>query len=325
MASRHASIWRALLPALLVLVLAVGWSGYWFWLSGAARHLFDGEKRRLADRGVTVQCGEENWGGFPFRMEFDCAQAHFASANDGLIARAETGNLLAVMQAYDFRRVAALIDGPTTVTPRDGAPVILEHQRILAAFHRLGDGENRLSIEIPTLRIADLGSATIANIHLRNRGVDTLDIAASGDGIQVAHEEAKITLDNMAIEASLPLSLFQTSDPLRRAAETGATLTITRASITRGALIISGEGNFTVTPQGHLDGTLKTVVNDLDQFIQALKETLPLDEREIQQLSALGGVLAGAGASKSFAADLIVKDGSIYWSAFKLGEVPPLF
>jgi hypothetical protein len=52
---------------------------------------------------------------------------------------------------------------------------------------------------------------------------------------------------------------------------------------------------------------------------------LPLDEREIQQLSALGGVLVGAGASKSFAADLIVKDGSIYWSAFKLGEVPPLF
>jgi hypothetical protein len=325
MASRHASIWRALLPALLVLVLAVGWSGYWFWLSGEARHLYDSEKRRLADRGGSFQCGEENWGGFPFRLEFDCAQARFVSANDGLIARAETGNLLAIMQAYDFRRVAALIDGPTTVTPRDGEPITLEHQRVLAAFHRVSDAENQLSIEIPGPRIADLGSATIANIHLRNRGEDILDIAASGDGIQVAHEEAKITLDKMAIEASLPLSLFQAPDPLRRAAETGATLTVTRASITRGALIISGEGNFTVTLQGHLDGTLKTIVNDLDQFIQALKETLPLDEREIQQLTALGGVLAGAGANKSFAADLIVKDGSIYWSAFKLGEIPPLF
>ena len=29
------------------------------------------------------------------------------------------------------------------------------------------------------------------------------------------------------------------------------------------------------------------------------------------------------GGSKSFAADLIVKDGDIYWSAFKIGEVRP--
>jgi hypothetical protein len=325
MASRHASIWRALLPALLVLVLAVGWSGYWFWLSGEARHLYDSEKRRLADRGGSFQCGEENWGGFPFRLEFDCAQARFVSANDGLIARAETGNLLTVMQAYDFRRIAALIDGPTIVTPRDGMPVTLEHQRILAAFHRVGDAENRVSIEIPGPRIADLGSATIANIHVRNRGEDTLDLAASGDGIAIAHEEAKIAIDKAALEANLPLSLFQAADPLRRAAETGATLTITRASLTRGALIISGEGSFTVTPEGYLEGKLKTVINDLDQFIQALKETLPLDAREIEQLSALGGVLAGAGGSKSFAADLTVKDGSIYWSVFKLGEIPPLF
>jgi hypothetical protein len=121
------------------------------------------------------------------------------------------------------------------------------------------------------------------------------------------------------------LSLFQAPDPLRRAAETGATLTITRASLTRGGLIISGEGNFTVTREGHLDGKLKTVINDLDQFITALKATLPLDAREIEQLSALGGVLTGAGGSKSFAADLTVKDGSVYWSVFKLGEIPPLF
>ena len=325
MASRHASIWRALLPALLVLVLAIGWSGYWFWLSGEARHLYGAEKRRLADRGLTFQCGEEDWGGFPFRLEFDCAHPVFASANDGLIARAETGNLLAVMQAYDFRRVAALIDGPTTVTPRDGAAVTLEHQRILAAFHRLGDAENRVSIEIPGPRIADIGSATIANIHVRNRGADTLDIAASGDGIKVAHEEAKITLDKVAIEASLPLSLFQAADPLRRAAETGATLTVTRASLTRGALIISGRRQF------HRDAARASRRHAQDRH-QRSRSVYPSVERDIaarcpgnRAASALGGVLAGASGNKSFAADLIVKDGSIYWSVFKLGEIPPLF
>jgi hypothetical protein len=90
-------------------------------------------------------------------------------------------------------------------------------------------------------------------------------------------------------------------------------------------LIISGEGSFIVTPQGHLDGKLRTVINDLDQFLQAVQETLPLDAREIEQLRALGRVFAGASGSKSFAADLIVKDGSVYWSAFKLGDIPPLF
>jgi len=314
-----------LLPALLVLVLAIGWSGYWFWLSSEARHLVDTEQQRLAGRGLSFDCSERAWGGFPFRLEFDCARPVFASANDGLIERAESGNLLAVMQAYDFRRLAALIDGPTTVTPRNGVAVTLEHQRILAAFQRLGDAENRLSIEIPAPRIADIGSATIVNIHVRSREVDTLDIAASGDGITIAHEEAKIALDKAAVEANLPLSLVRAADPLRRAAETGAPLTITRASITREGLIISGEGSFIVTPQGHLDGKLKTVINDLDQFLQALQDTLPLDAREIEQLRALGRVFAGASGSKSFAADLIVKDGSVYWSAFKLGDIPPLF
>ncbi len=149
--------------------------------------------------------------------------------------------------------------------------------------------------------------------------------SASGDGIAIKGEDAKVTIDKAAIEANLPLALVGEAEPLRKAAETGAVLTVTRASLTRGALVISGQGSFTVTPAGNLDGTLKTVINDLDHFIDALKETLPLDARELDQLKALGGVLAGASGSKSFAADLVIKDGAIYWSAFRLGEIPPLF
>ena len=98
------SIWRALLPALLVLV-SHGLVRLLVLAIGRSAPLFDSEKRRLADRGGSFQCGEKIGAAFLSPRIRLRAATVFVSANDGLIAA--PSDLLRCMQAYDFRRVAA--------------------------------------------------------------------------------------------------------------------------------------------------------------------------------------------------------------------------
>jgi len=325
MASNRFTAWRAVMPAILVLLLALLWSAYWLWLFDMAQRRTDTELQRLAGQGLALTCAGRDWGGYPFRIEATCERPDFIDSRGGAIAQAKAESLLVVMQAYDFRKVAALLDGPTVITPRDGTPLTITHDRILAAFHRLSAADHRLSIEIPNLRIDEDVSAVIANLHFRARDETVLDIAASGDGISIVADDAKFTIDKAALEANMPLTLVKTGEPLRAMAASGDKLTVTRASLTRGGLVISADGSLTVTPQGHVDGRLRTVINDLELLIAVLRESLPLNEREIAQLRALGGVLAGATGNRSISVDLVFKDGDVYWSAFKIGEIAPLF
>ena len=108
-------------------------------------------------------------------------------------------------------------------------------------------------------------------------------------------------------------------------AASGGKINLTRASLSKGELTISGEGELSITQRGFLDGRIRTVISDLNLFIAELQRSLQLNDKEIQELQALGGVLAGATGGKSVAVDLIFKDGDIYWSAFRIATMQPLF
>ncbi|MBL8894280.1 MAG: DUF2125 domain-containing protein, partial [Rhizobiales bacterium] len=249
----------------------------------------------------------------------------FIDRRSSLISGADTKSLFVVMQAYDFRKVAALIDGPTTIALRDADPITIDHGRALAAFQRVSATEHRLSIEVPALHIGEDASALTASFHFRARDQNVLDIAASGEGIAFAVEDAKFAIDKAALEANMPLSVLGSDEILRALAASGEKVNVTRASLSEGDLTISGEGELSITPQGLLDGRIKTVISDLGLFITELQSALKLSEKQVTELRALGGVLASATGGKSVAVDLLFKDGDIYWSAFKIGTMDPLF
>ncbi|MBL8906498.1 MAG: DUF2125 domain-containing protein, partial [Rhizobiales bacterium] len=309
------------MPALLVFVLVIAWSGYWLWLHGKVQKLFDEQSTSLAARGLTLACGEADWGGYPFRIEFTCSDPKFADRRSGLIAGAEAKSLFVIMQAYDFRKVAALLDGPTTIVLRDAEPLTIAHERVLASFQRVSAADQRLSIEVPALRIGENASAVTASFHFRARDESILDIAASGEGIAFTVENARFAIDSAALEADMPLSAIADQEILRGLAASGGTVNITRASLSKGELTISGSGALTITPQGLLDGRIATVISDLNLFITELQHALPLSEREIGELRALGGVLAGTTGGRSVPVDLRFQNGDIYWSAFKIGTM----
>jgi len=313
------------MPALIVFVLAIAWSGYWLWLHHEAQRRFEEQSAILAARGLTLKCSDTEWGGYPFRIEFTCADPKFADARSNLLAGADAAKLFVVMQAYDFRKVAALLDGPTTITLRDTEPLTIAHERILASFQRVSAADQRLSIEVPALRIGTDASAVTASFHFRARDENTLDIAASGEGIAFAVEDAKFAIDKAALEGNMPLSALASDEILRGLAASGSKINITRASLSKGELTISGDGSLTITPQGYLDGRIRTVISDFGLLITQLQGSLPLSEKEVTELRTLGGVLAGTTGGRSVPVELRFLNGDIYWSAFKIGTMQPLF
>ena len=125
------------------------------------------------------------------------------------------------MQAYDFRKVAALLDGPTTIALRDAEPLTIAHERVLASFQRLSAADQRLSIEMPALRIGEDASAITASFHFRARDESILDIAASGEGIAFAVEDAKFAIDKAALEGDMPSSALADRKSCAALAATG--------------------------------------------------------------------------------------------------------
>ena len=141
--------------------------------------------------------------------------------------------------------VAALLDGPTTIAPRDGAPITFSHERILAAFHRLSDADQRLSIEIPALAHRRSGERRHRQACISARAIDTsstLRQAATGFRSPSRTRSSRSTRRR----SKPPCHCLQSrnAEPLRALAASGAKLTVTRASLTNGALDHFGRRQF---------------------------------------------------------------------------------
>src|SRR5262249_53903941 len=73
-AARPPRRWRIVLPLAVVILLALGWSGFWFYAAGRAQSEFAAWRTRQAAAGREVSCASESVSGFPFRLELRCAE-----------------------------------------------------------------------------------------------------------------------------------------------------------------------------------------------------------------------------------------------------------
>jgi hypothetical protein len=60
------------LPAIGLVLVAAAWSGFWYFSAGKAQASLDEWRMREANAGRVYRCGEESFGGFPFRIEMHC-------------------------------------------------------------------------------------------------------------------------------------------------------------------------------------------------------------------------------------------------------------
>ena len=65
--------WLIALPTAILVLLGIIWSGFWYWSTNKAEAAMTAWRVHEAEAGRVYECATVNFGGYPFRIEVDCA------------------------------------------------------------------------------------------------------------------------------------------------------------------------------------------------------------------------------------------------------------
>jgi hypothetical protein len=325
--------WLIAVPTAILVLLGVIWSGFWYWSTTAVEATTTAWRDREAVAGRIYNCARTEFGGYPFRIEVDCADAAVDDRASALSVRAR--NLTAVAQVWDPTLVIGEITAPLMVAPIGGAPLATMNWTLAQASLRgMPGAPERLSVVVDDPDLAApsgerLGSADHMEFHglfapgpapghpvinlalsLRNGKAPAL-VPMLGTFAPLASAGVDLSVVT-ALQGVSDLKLKPVEQQLREIQAANGRLEVTSARLQQGDLIAAATGALGLTPRGTLSGDLKVTVVNLARLIPLLgidrmiAQAVPQDAINRvapaldRLLPGLGGVLRsrdGGGAS----------------------------
>ncbi|MGH6906605.1 MAG: DUF2125 domain-containing protein [Aestuariivirga sp.] len=293
--------WRMLAPLAASLVVFLLWSGYWLVANSTAQKYAALYRDQLAERGFSFVCDAENWGGYPFRIEFTCEKP-VINFPGGRSFRSQA--LFAVAQAYDPTHVIVLADGPSkAVLPNNEIKKLAHGQAVVSIVAR--SGGTSISAEIPNFDSADVFAAENIQLHTRPAADGGNDIALTITGaVYRPFDQPPLMIDRAQALGTLK----------------GEVIDITEMQIAQGNVKLWGKGAAHLDAAHRIAGQIEVQTNDLKGLFQIIDPYISLSQQDRAALLTLLG-LFGQGAK----APLVARDGDIYLGPVKLGELAPLY
>jgi hypothetical protein len=330
-----------ILPTAVLAVLALAWSGFWYFASTRAQSTMTAWRAREADAGRTYGCANASFGGYPFRIEVNCADPSVADRASATAVSARS--LAAVAQVWDPDLVIAEIQGPLTVATLAGAPTAtVDWALAQASLRGAPRAPERLSIvvEKPTLVAAPanapdpVAKAEHLEFHARfapesapgHPVIDlALDVTSFTAPALVRLGPPLATLAGAPTDAAIVAVLRGTSDlapkplaqQLRDIEAADGRLEIANARLQHGDVIATLSGAAALTARGTLNGEFHLVVVNFAGLVpllgidRAVAQMVPQDTlgrlapNLDRLLPGLGGMLrggnSGAGGSSASA------------------------
>jgi hypothetical protein len=276
--------WLVVVPTAILVLLGLIWSAFWYWSTNAAEATMTAWRAREAEAGRVYGCATTNFGGYPFRIEVNCAEPSVDDRATALSLRAH--NLTAVAQVWDPTLVIGEIVGPLNVAPLGGSPTAaVDWTLAQASLRGMPGAPERLSIVIdkPNLATAPSGGSLAAAEHLELHGRFAAESTPGHPVLDLAIDLKNATapalvsafgtfgpLASASSDLSVVAVLRGTSDfapkplgqRLREIQAAGGRLEITNARLQQGELIATAAGALGLTARGTLAGDLRlTVVN----------------------------------------------------------------
>jgi hypothetical protein len=323
----------------VVAVLAAGWTGGWYYLTGQAETLMDAELAKLKARGVTVTCPERSIGGFPFRFEVRCAAPTVAVERTGMTAKVTA--LRAVALLYNPTHAIIELDGPLEATQSQGGTVTATWATLQASARLADSWTVRASLAAKTLdaKASSADGKTVrlvaetAEAHVRpvEVGANRFDIDIQSlflklqteiDGAPVGPPTADVSVDLTA--RGWPLT--RGGAPFKTWAANGGSLEIKGVKITAGELDANASGSLASDPAGLLTGAVAVSAAGLEKVAT-----------DPASLGLPRGAAAAIGALMIMApketvdgvprrrVDIKLDQGAVRIGPIKAGSVPPLF
>jgi len=280
--------WLIVVPTAILVLLGLIWSAFWYWSTTAAEATMTAWRAREAAAGRVYGCATTQFGGYPFRLEIDCAEPSVDDRAAALSIRAR--NLAAVAQVWDPTLVIGEILGPLTVAPLGGSPTATVEWTLAQASLRGTPGAaERLSIVIdkPSLAAAPSGGPIAAAEHLEFHGRFAAESTPGHPVVDLALDLRNATapalgtlgpLASASTDLSVVAVLRGASDfapkplgqHLREIQAANGRLDITNARLQQGDLIATATGALGLTARGTLTGDLRLTVVNFTKLIPLL-------------------------------------------------------
>ncbi|MBV9239953.1 MAG: DUF2125 domain-containing protein [Xanthobacteraceae bacterium] len=280
--------WLIALPLAIFVVLAVLWTGFWFF----AAHQADVEIARWRDReaqqGRVFACGHQDIGGYPFRIEVNCTDPNVQLRSwqppVAFTAKGAKGEV----QVYDPTLAIAEFTGPLGIGEPDQPPTLLADWSLAQTSFRGRPGApDRLSVVLDNARLSQseagaarlLADAEHVELHGRMAGGTPTANPVIELGLRLTRGNSQLLpVLGQPTDGVMAATVYGLKDlapkpwraQLREIAQANGRIEITQARLTQGDMTATGTGTLSVTPAGRLDGQLRLTVTGLERLIGLL-------------------------------------------------------
>ena len=285
---RRRRLWPFILP-LIVLALAGGWTGLWYYAAGIAGEAEAGWIAREAAVGRVYACGTQSIGGFPFSFVTRCDQAAatFKTTNPPFDVSASAVTFSA--QVFRPTVLDGEITGPVTLADPNRQPVFVANfsDARLSLFGLPSEPEGiSVGLTKPRLdRVAGPGSGMIFQADAVSVAGHIISGSARSNPVIEAtgHFEAAqaptfhpLLAEPLQGDVDFVMRGFADFSPkpwpalFREMAASGGGIEIKSVRIERPDALVVGTGNLTVNAEGKLNGVVQIGVVGIDNIIPRL-------------------------------------------------------
>lgn len=293
--------WPLFVAPALVVVLAVGWSAFWFFASSQLADAIEGWRLREARAGRAYTCASQEIGGYPFRFELRCDGVGLTLTSVTPNAIVSAQSMLAVAQVYDPTLMIVELTGPARVS--SGGPYNYQAQWTLAqASVRGTPGDpQRVSIALDAPEVSEVREGAAVPVlkanHLELHGRmiggtvndhPVIELATRLDGATAPYLHA-LTMQPFNAQSVVVLKGLNDfapkpwADRMRELQQGGGTIEIMQSRFSQGDVLGVAAGTLRLSAQGHLDGELELTVAGMDKLLAALGIDKLLQEGAAQQ------------------------------------------
>lgn len=276
--------------AFLVVVLAAGWCGLWYYAASVANHTLAGWVEREAAAGRAYNCGSEGISGFPFRIQVHCAEASAALKTVQPPFDVAANDVTFTAQVYHPTSLVGEVTSPVTVqAPGETAPGFVATWS-LARMSVSGFPPNpdSVSVKIDQLHLdhgtganavtwfaadtAGLNARIVAGAANNNPVIDTVlhfTAAIAPTLHPLAAEPLQGDID-VVIRGFKDLSPKPLAERFREMQANGGNIEIKALRIERTDAVVVGNGTVTVNEHGRLDGTVNVAIAGIENIVPLL-------------------------------------------------------
>ena len=338
-ATRRRRPWGIIGSAALIIVLAAGWCGLWYYAAGVANRTMSGWVAREAAAGRVYTCGSQSISGFPFRIQAHCVEASATLNSLQPPLAAAASEVIFTTGVFQPTTLVGELTGPLTVAAPGKPPsFVATWSAAQIRVSGLPPFPDTISVQIAHPHLdTGAGANAPALFAADNADFQARVVGGSPDDHPVI--DAVLHFDSATAPAMHPalaeplqgdielvLRGFKDLSPkpfAQRAREFqagGGKIEIKTLRLQRADAIVVGSGTLTLNEHGKLDGVIQVAINGLDNIVpqlgidkligQGIDRLTGAPRGSAQGLSALDRLVPGlsgvvtAGANASVVDDL---------------------